>query len=103
MLTLDEYQKRAQSTAIYPKDEGLTYTVLGLNGEAGEVANEYKKVFRDDDGVMTFERSNRMIDELGDTLWYVALSAAELGVTLEELAQRNLTKLAVKYPKGGAK
>ena len=37
MITMNEYQELALSTALYPKELGLYYTALGLTGEAGEV------------------------------------------------------------------
>ena len=38
MITADEYQRKAKATAIYPKKDALSYLVLGLTSEAGEVA-----------------------------------------------------------------
>ena len=49
-MNLDNYQSKAMETAIYPEKIGLQYTILGLAGEAGEVANLYKKVLRDHNG-----------------------------------------------------
>ena len=86
-MTFDEYQEFARSTAIYPEDCKITYPTLGLCGEAGEVAEKVKKNIRDGkslDGVKF---------ELGDVLWYVAVLADDLGVTLEEIAQANVDKL----------
>ena len=54
-MNFNEYQEKALSTAIYPKEIGLIYTTLGLVGEAGEIANKVKKVFRDDNGELSEE------------------------------------------------
>jgi NTP pyrophosphatase (non-canonical NTP hydrolase) len=93
-MELNEFQKRALSTAVYP-DQGnnLPYAVLGLAGEAGELAGKAKKVIRDDGGILTPERREAMIKELGDALWYVADTAFELNITLEAVAQNVLRKL----------
>lgn len=100
-IELNEYQSNAESTAIYPgagTDDGITYTILGLVGEAGELGNKWKKYFRDD--ISLEDTLDIMRKELGDVLWYVALAAAEFGVTLEEVAQQNLAKLAARQQAG---
>lgn len=92
--TLNEYQEKAKKTAIYPDGPtGLTYTALGLAGEAGEVANDVKKWIRDDNSSLTPERRNKLIDEMGDVLWYLASLSKELDTNLQTVAQRNLDKL----------
>lgn len=69
---------------------------LGVAGEAGEVADLIKKqVFHHHDS-----DPDRLIEELGDVLWYVTALALTLGVPLEDVAQRNLTKLIRRYPAG---
>lgn len=97
-LTLDDYQQKASRTAIYPisgpgNSGGMVYTTLGLTGEAGEVANQVKKILRDDFGVLLPDRRTKLKDELGDVLWYAALLASELDMTLSEVAQANIDKL----------
>lgn len=99
MTSLNGYQNLAAQTAVYPgagealQQGQVTYCVMGLVGEAGEIANETKKVPRDDGGILTHERRLRLISELGDVLWYVAQLATELNVSLEVVAETNLTKL----------
>jgi NTP pyrophosphatase (non-canonical NTP hydrolase) len=93
-MTLQEYQDEARKTAIYPnKDNNFIYPTLGLAGEAGEVAEKIKKVIRDNDGIVSEEKKQEVTKELGDVLWYVANLAKELGVSLEEVAQKNIEKL----------
>ena len=48
MIYMNQYQRKAVETAIFPKENALAYLALGLAGEAGEVANKIKKVIRDD-------------------------------------------------------
>ena len=88
------YQLKAQGTAIYPNEAKVTYPALGLAGEAGEVANQVKKIIRDDGGQLTTERANKIIDELGDCLWYIAAIASDLNISLDAVATGNLLKLA---------
>jgi len=98
-MRLNQYQEAAQRTAIYPSDQGLIYTVLGLVGEAGEVAEKVKKRIRDgDDGSGNFEDALAL--ELGDVLWYIANCASELGFSLSDIAIQNLAKLDSRRTRG---
>lgn len=99
-MTLEEYQKEAQKTALYPEAYRLLYPTLGLVGEAGELANKVKKVLRDHGGKLTEEVQEALVAELGDVLWYVAQVATDLGVPLERIAQQNLTKLRSRQERG---
>jgi hypothetical protein len=56
-MTFDEYQKRALTTVISNDDKfkDTLHWVLGINGEAGEVAEKVKKIIRDKDGVISDE------------------------------------------------
>ena len=95
-MSLNDYQRRAAETAVYPADVGLAYTTLGLEGEAGELANKVKKVYRDDAGILTTQARWKLADELGDVLWYVAAVATEIGIDLDAIANLNLNKLAAR-------
>jgi NTP pyrophosphatase (non-canonical NTP hydrolase) len=100
-MTFNEYSIAAAKTAKYPQDVALAYLTLGLTGEAGEVANKYKKVIRgDDNGELTFERISAMRSEIGDCLWYLARLADELGTNLETIAKENIVKLASRDERG---
>ena len=95
MRDFDKYQIEARKTAIYPNlDNNLWYPALGLAGEAGEVCEKIKKIYRDDDGRVTLDRIYIIGKELGDVLWYVASIASELRINLSFIANTNLVKLA---------
>lgn len=101
-LDFDEYQERALDTAIYPGRGtvmGLAYCGLGL-GEAGEIQGKIKKILRDTDGKWSPEQAKEIAKEMGDELWYLAVLAAELGYTLEEIASMNLDKLGDRKDRG---
>jgi NTP pyrophosphatase (non-canonical NTP hydrolase) len=91
-MTFEEYQKLANSTAIYPKEVGLAYVGLGL-GEAGEIQNKIKKVYRDKNGVLDEETAKELAKEYGDLLWYIAQGAKEIGFSLDKIASDNIQKL----------
>jgi NTP pyrophosphatase (non-canonical NTP hydrolase) len=101
-MTLNDYQKEAFKTAIYPhKGSGapmsIAYAALGL-GEAGEVQNKVKKILRGDKPVQLAREG--IAFELGGLLWYIAALAKELGYDLEEIAQMNLDSLKGRMERG---
>ena len=99
-LSFEEYQQQAKQTALYPNRlRNLEYPTLGLAGEAGEVANVVKKIQRDSGGIVTDEIRVKLKDELGDVLWYISACADELGLTLAEIAEYNVEKLARRHRK----
>ena len=106
-FSLDDYQRGCSKTANYPEAgsgsvAAVTYTVLGITGEAGEISDKWKKVIRGDhgDGVLTPEIKDMIGKEIGDVLWYAARLSAELGLDLSEVAQGNLDKLASRQARG---
>ncbi|ALO79370.1 hypothetical protein [Streptomyces phage phiSAJS1] len=101
-----DYEAEAAQTAVYPdagtaSDSALAYVVLGLTGEAGEVANKVKKILRGDG--FSWENRDALISELGDVLWYVAALARELQVPLDNVARINLRKLEARADNGTIK
>ena len=101
--TFDDYQRYTKRHAQYPADIGLFYTALGLAGEAGEVANKIKKVYRDDDTILTDERRLQIFREMGGALWYLSAMATELGVRLSDIARLNLEELDSRLARGTVK
>ncbi len=78
----------------------LSYTALGMAGEVGEYANKIKKLMRDSKGFITDEQREALGLELGDTEWYVAANAKELGYSLSEIAEMNRAQLAARRESG---
>lgn len=104
-MTFEEYQQQSRKTAVYSKDDKnfnypITYPVMGLVGEAGEVAEKAKKVYRDNGGVISEEQKQEIKKELGDVLWYIAQIATELNLSLEDVAESNLEKLLSRLDRG---
>ena len=90
-MIMDSYQRVARKTVIYPRKQMIIYPALGLAGEAGEVCEKVKKYLRQDYGLD--ELKEIIEDELGDVLWYIANLATDLGLSLDNLAAKNLAKL----------
>lgn len=105
-MTFNEYQKAAESTNLTPGDQGVVMSVsfmdkvLGLVGESGEFADKVKKILRDDNATMSEEKRHLLIKELGDILWYIALLAKHLDVSLEDIAMLNIEKLKSRKVRG---
>lgn len=97
---MSEYQEWTDSTVNYKPEYEMLYLALGLGNEAGEVQGKIKKVFRDNNGVMTTEKREQIADELGDVLWYFARIAYELGYSIEEIAHINQQKLMDRKARG---
>lgn len=97
-MNMNEYQKAALRTAKPHMDvyAQLQEGALGLCGEAGEVADYIKKA--------TYQghvmKTGRLVEEIGDVLWYAALLADAAGVGLDEVAQANVDKLWKRFPEG---
>jgi len=104
IMKFDEYQLRARETAIYPSiDNNLNYTLVGLAGEVGELLNIYKKMMRDNAGIMTDEIREKLIDELGDIHWYMAMSECELKTKSSDVVRKNIDKLRKRRETGTIK
>lgn len=95
-MTFDEYQKKAVTTStIDPKSiTAPYYFALGLNGEAGEIAEKMKKIIRNHDNDMSKLDVDDFKKELGDVLWYISMMTTQVGLSLEDVASTNLAKLA---------
>jgi NTP pyrophosphatase (non-canonical NTP hydrolase) len=98
-----DYQKFAARTLIDHPDAEYTdaeimlvWNALGLAGEAGECANIVKKA--------VFHRHaldiEKLADELGDVLWYVAALCTKLDIGMDVVMDMNLTKLRKRFPEG---
>ena len=79
---------------------GVLYCALGLAGEAGEVADQVKRILRDDGGVLTPKRREKILKEAGDVLWYLTALSAQLGSSLEEVMALNIAKLTARRARG---
>lgn len=95
-MKISEYQEFC-AKGILPatlEREPVVGFALGLAGESGEVVDDIKKKYFHGRTI----DPNHTIEELGDVMWYVANIATQLGVTLDEVIERNADKLRVRYP-----
>lgn len=81
---------------VYPEKHAIMYPALGMCGESGEVAEKVKKWLRGDKELDKFE----LMKELGDVMWYIASLADDLGYTLQDVIDANVTKLKDRAERG---
>lgn len=93
-MDFDEYQDQAMRTAAFGVH--IETIALGLCEEAGEVAGVIKKANERKLGIV----EDKVLEELGDVLWYVARMCDHYGVPLKLVAQRNIDKLKKRHPEG---
>lgn len=98
-----DYQSAANRMLIYEPDHAisgrdmmLVWCATGLIGEAGEVADYIKKGVFHQHGVS----AEKLADELGDVLWYIASLCTLAGLALPDVMQGNIEKLNRRYPNG---
>ena len=70
--------------------------------EAGEVAGKHNKLLRGGNPIDVSAKSD-LAYELGDWLWFVSQAAADLGYSLEEIAEMNVEKLRKRREAGTIK
>jgi NTP pyrophosphatase (non-canonical NTP hydrolase) len=94
-MHLNDYQQAALKTAA-PKDRQneVFHLLLGLCGEAGEIAEKAKKIVRDQKSDFSKLDTDDLTKELGDVLWYVAVIADHFAIPLDTVGTTNIAKLA---------
>ncbi len=102
-MTFDEYQDKAHQTSkntSFGDDDFLTYPIALLGSESGECLSLLQKTHRDRGGLWNNRDTRQLMKEAGDCLWAIAEIATQLGVTLEQIAEVNIEKLADRERRG---
>jgi NTP pyrophosphatase (non-canonical NTP hydrolase) len=98
-MDFERYQKEALRTDRVPAHgddvASLIVPMLGLAGETGQLLSEYKKHLRDGEAHRLFKE--RVSEELGDLMWYVANVASKFGLSLDDVAVANLEKTRSRF------
>jgi len=97
MKNLKEYQKLCKKTAkkFSDKDKEILTWGLGIAGEAGDVAGCIKKTVSHGNN-----QKEGIKENIGDTLWYLAMICNFYGWNLDDILKENINKLKKRYPKG---
>ena len=92
---LGEYEGPARNDLNLPyhDEPEIIHAILGMEGEVTEVSDV---VF--DSNLTKDEKRAKIIDECGDTLWFMALLFKNFDITFEEVFAANIAKLAQRYP-----
>lgn len=107
IVTFQQYAEAANFSAMYPHfGSNLCYPAMGLSGEAGEVCDKIKKLWRNK-GVPILKRTDlteedltELIKELGDVMWYLNAICTELKIPLSYIAHTNIKKLRSRMERG---
>jgi len=101
-MTFDEYQKQALTTAHNTYEPLMEKTIwaMGVAGEAGEVVEKWKKIVAYKEGKVSDEDLADLAKELGDVVWYIAVMADSLGLSFDDIMQRNVKKLQDRKQRG---
>jgi NTP pyrophosphatase (non-canonical NTP hydrolase) len=84
-MDFKEYQIKSRETAQYPGlNNSIDYVLCGLLGEHGELCNKFKKILRDNNGIMSQERIDGIKGELGDLMWYLFQIYSEAKIDFEK-------------------
>ncbi len=96
-ITLREYQKLCKRTVkdFGSKEREILVWGLGIAGEAGDVASCIKKTIAHDN-----DQRDGIKENLGDTLWYVAMICNFFDWDLQDVLDENMEKLKKRYPNG---
>lgn len=102
-MTFDEYQKKAITTIHKAYDDPIMQNsvwVMGIAGEAGELVEKWKKAVAYREGKFSEDEFNDFKKEFADVIWYIAVLADSLGLSLDEIMQQNVAKLADRQKRG---
>jgi NTP pyrophosphatase (non-canonical NTP hydrolase) len=73
---------------------------FGLVGEAGEVADQIKKMLYHTEKPLEFHRE-KITQELGDVVFYFLKLSELMGISLEDIVKANREKLESRHPELG--
>lgn len=98
-------QRKTSLTAQYPfaglgTVQAAMYIGLGIAGEAGELANQVKKIARDDGGMCSAARRDKIFSELGDVIWYWLRFCEEFNFDPNDVIRANQEKLLARLQNG---
>jgi NTP pyrophosphatase (non-canonical NTP hydrolase) len=104
-MEFNEYQKECRKTDVGTSAQdcltpGWLYYSMGVSGEAGEMTEKIKKLFRDKNGIVDDEFKEHLIKEIGDQMWYQARLLDQFDIKYGDVARYNVEKLQSRMERG---
>lgn len=96
-LTIEQYSQMSLRTVPemnYRSD--ITNACMGIAGESGELVDMFKKILFHDKPM----DKEKVVNEIGDVIFYINWLACTLGITWDEILTTNVVKLQARYPEG---
>ena len=95
-MNIEEYSTKALRTinCLGSYEANLAHMAMGISGEAGEVTDIIKKTFAYKKPMDVMH----LMEEIGDTLFYINGLLNLTGVTWEAVLKSNIAKLEARYP-----
>ena len=96
-MDIKDYQASASETIQFntSSKDAIYIALLGIAGEAGELLTEYKKKIVDGDSYKIFEE--KLLEELGDIIWYVSTIATLENISMQTVLDNNLRKIQERW------
>jgi NTP pyrophosphatase (non-canonical NTP hydrolase) len=95
-VSATDYSYWVEDKILTQGKDRLVENVLGLVGEAGEVAEKVKKMVRDNKSI----NQKDIVKELGDVLFYTTAIANYFYSDLQSVMQTNMDKLNDRQTRG---
>lgn len=93
-MDLKEFQNKAARTINWKltSEQLKCHAALGCASEAGEIAAIVQKFYQGHE-----IQKEKMAEEIGDCLWFLAETCTAFGLELSDVAEKNIEKLNVRY------
>ena len=94
-MEINEYQAQIRNFAMYPKELGPYYTILGVTSETGNLANKLKELLNENKNGLDDKDKGKIAISIGDIMFWLSSMASDLGLEFDEIIALNLRKKAL--------
>jgi len=86
-----------EAAPVVESNKYLVHSILGIDSESAELLEMLLNTVFEGKGQPA---KDKIIDEAGDLFWYFTMLLKTVGVSLEEVMERNYKKLSARFPDG---